>query len=62
MPWMIWDRVKRAAQLFAAAKDAPEFTTRVNLQRAACDLLGREAAMGAEHGPSWADVLVAHSR
>lgn len=62
MTWTLWDQVRRAAQLFAAAAAARDFQARVNLQRAACDLLRHGGTAGADQGPSWADVLMAHGR
>lgn len=62
MTWTLWDQMKRAAQLFAAASTTTDFQTRSNLRRAANDLLRDGSAMGADRGPSWAEVLIAHGR
>ncbi len=61
MTGAIWNHVRSAAEVLAAARQAKDAQTRANLRRAGHDLL-RQGAIANANGPSWADVLVADSR
>jgi hypothetical protein len=58
----VWDHVRKAAAILAAAKTSQNPFTRANLQQAAYDLLDQPASLREASGPSWGEVLSAHRR